>query len=168
MSPADLLLLDEPTNHLDLEAILWLENWLRQFPGALLIIAHDRAFLDNTVDHVLHLSGEQAHFYRGNYSAFERLRIEELERQQAMAAKQQAQAAHIQQFVDRFRAKASKAKQVQSQTKFRIRCSAFATSIWAMGTQPSCATSAKPYCPAPESVFWVLTGLESPPYSKPL
>ena len=117
MSPADLLLLDEPTNHLDLEAILWLENWLRQFQGALLIIAHDRAFLDNTVDHVLHLSGEQARFYRGNYSAFERLRSEELERQQAMAAKQQAQVAHIQQFVDRFRAKASKAKQVQSRIK---------------------------------------------------
>ena len=63
MSPSDLLLLDEPTNHLDLEAILWLENWLRQFPGALLIIAHDRAFLDHIADHVLHLSGEQAHFY---------------------------------------------------------------------------------------------------------
>lgn len=117
MSPSDMLLLDEPTNHLDLEAILWLEQWLRQFQGALLIIAHDRAFLDNTVDHVLHLSGEQARFYRGNYSAFERLRSEELERQQAMAAKQQAQVAHIQQFVDRFRAKASKAKQVQSRIK---------------------------------------------------
>lgn len=117
MSPADLLLLDEPTNHLDLEAILWLENWLRQFQGALLIIAHDRAFLDNTVDHVLHLSGEQAQFYRGNYSAFERLRSEQLERQQALAVKQRAQVAHIQQFVDRFRAKASKAKQVQSRIK---------------------------------------------------
>ena len=117
MSPSDLLLLDEPTNHLDLEAILWLENWLRQFPGALLIIAHDRTFLDQTVDHVLHLSGEQAHFYKGNYTAFERLRTEELERQQAMATKQQAQVAHIQQFVDRFRAKASKAKQVQSRIK---------------------------------------------------
>lgn len=117
MSPSDLLLLDEPTNHLDLEAILWLENWLRHFPGALLIIAHDRAFLDHTADHVLHLSGEQAHFYKGNYTAFERLRTEELERQQAMAAKQQAQVAHIQQFVDRFRAKASKAKQVQSRIK---------------------------------------------------
>ncbi len=117
MSPSDLLLLDEPTNHLDLEAILWLENWLRQFPGALLIIAHDRTFLDHTADHVLHLSGEQAHFYKGNYTAFERLRTEELERQQAMATKQQAQVAHIQQFVDRFRAKASKAKQVQSRIK---------------------------------------------------
>ena len=117
MSPADILLLDEPTNHLDLEAILWLENWLLQFRGALLIIAHDRAFLDQTVDHVLHLSGEQAHFYKGNYTAFERMRSEELERQHAMAAKQQAQVAHIQQFVDRFRAKASKAKQVQSRIK---------------------------------------------------
>jgi ATP-binding cassette subfamily F protein 3 len=90
MSPAELLLLDEPTNHLDLEAILWLESWLRHYPGALLIIAHDRTFLDHTVDHVLHLSGEQAHFYKGNYSAFERLRSEVLERQQAMAVKQQA------------------------------------------------------------------------------
>ena len=117
MSPAELLLLDEPTNHLDLEAILWLESWLRQYSGALLIIAHDRTFLDHTVDHVLHLSGEQAHFYKGNYSAFERLRSEVLERQQAMAVKQQAQVAHIQQFVDRFRAKASKAKQVQSRIK---------------------------------------------------
>ncbi len=117
MSPSDMLLLDEPTNHLDLEAILWLENWLRRFQGALLIIAHDRAFLDHTVDHVLHLSGESAHFYKGNYSAFERMRSEELERQQAMAVKQQAQVAHIQQFVDRFRAKASKAKQVQSRIK---------------------------------------------------
>ena len=117
MSPADILLLDEPTNHLDLEAILWLESWLLKFQGALLIIAHDRAFLDNTVNRVLHLSGEDAHVYRGNYTTFERLRGEKLERQQATAAKQQAQIAHIQQFVDRFRAQASKAKQVQSRIK---------------------------------------------------
>ena len=117
MSPSDLLLLDEPTNHLDLEAILWLEGWLNRFPGALLIIAHDRAFLDNTTTSVLHLSGGSGKLYRGNYSAFERQRSAELERQQAMAAKHEAQAQHIQQFVDRFRAKASKAKQVQSRIK---------------------------------------------------
>ena len=117
MSPSDLLLLDEPTNHLDLEAILWLEGWLNRFPGALLIIAHDRAFLDNTTTSVLHLAGGSGKFYKGNYSAFERQRSAELEHQQAMAAKHEAQVQHIQQFVDRFRAKASKAKQVQSRIK---------------------------------------------------
>ena len=117
MCPSDLLLLDEPTNHLDLEAILWLEGWLNRFPGALLIIAHDRAFLDNTTTSVLHLAGGSGKFYKGNYSAFERQRSAELERQQAMAAKHEMQVQHIQQFVDRFRAKASKAKQVQSRIK---------------------------------------------------
>lgn len=117
MSPSDLLLLDEPTNHLDLEAILWLEGWLNRFPGAMLIIAHDRAFLDGTATSVLHLAGNGGKLYKGNYSAFERQRTAELERQQAMATKHQAQVHHIQQFVDRFRAKASKAKQVQSRIK---------------------------------------------------
>ena len=117
MCPSDLLLLDEPTNHLDLEAILWLENWLNKFPGAMLIIAHDRAFLDSTATMVMHLSGHSGKLYRGNYSAFERQRAAALEQQQAMAAKHQAQVQHIQQFVDRFRAKASKAKQVQSRIK---------------------------------------------------
>ena len=117
MTPSDLLLLDEPTNHLDLEAILWLEGWLSQFQGALLIIAHDREFLDATADNVLHLAGTQARSYQGNYTAFERLRREELALEHAVAAKQKAQAQHIQSFVDRFRAKASKAKQVQSRIK---------------------------------------------------
>ena len=117
MCPSDLLLLDEPTNHLDLEAILWLEGWLNRFPGAMLIIAHDRAFLDSTATSVMHLAGNGGKLYKGNYSAFERQRAAELERQQAMAAKHQAQVQHIQQFVDRFRAKASKAKQVQSRIK---------------------------------------------------
>ncbi len=117
MCPSDLLLLDEPTNHLDLEAILWLEGWLNRFPGAMLIIAHDRAFLDSTATSVMHLAGNGGKLYKGNYSAFERQRAGELERQQAMAAKHQAQVQHIQQFVDRFRAKASKAKQVQSRIK---------------------------------------------------
>ena len=117
MCPSDLLLLDEPTNHLDLEAILWLEGWLNRFPGAMLIIAHDRAFLDSTATSVMHLAGNGGKLYKGNYSAFEHQRAAELERQQAMAAKHQAQVQHIQQFVDRFRAKASKAKQVQSRIK---------------------------------------------------
>ena len=117
MCPSDLLLLDEPTNHLDLEAILWLEGWLKRFPGAMLIIAHDRAFLDSTATSVMHLAGNGGKLYKGNYSAFEHQRAAELERQQAMAAKHQAQVQHIQQFVDRFRAKASKAKQVQSRIK---------------------------------------------------
>lgn len=117
MCPSDLLLLDEPTNHLDLEAILWLEGWLNRFPGAMLIIAHDRAFLDSTATSVMHLAGNGGKLYKGNYSAFERQRAAELERQQAMTAKHQAQVQHIQQFVDRFRAKASKAKQVQSRIK---------------------------------------------------
>ena len=117
MCPSDLLLLDEPTNHLDLEAILWLEGWLNRFPGAMLIIAHDRAFLDSTATSVMHLAGNGGKLYKGNYSDFERQRAAELERQQAMAAKHQAQVQHIQQFVDRFRAKASKAKQVQSRIK---------------------------------------------------
>ena len=117
MCPSDLLLLDEPTNHLDLEAILWLEGWLNRFPGAMLIIAHDRAFLDSTATSVMHLAGNGGKLYKGNYSAFERQRAAELERQQAIAAKHRAQVLHIQQFVDRFRAKASKAKQVQSRIK---------------------------------------------------
>ncbi len=117
MAPSDLLLLDEPTNHLDLEAILWLENWLTAFPGALLIIAHDREFLDSLVGTVLHLAGHGARRYTGNYSSFERQRAEELEREKAAVAKQQAQVKHIQSFVDRFRAKESKAKQVQSRIK---------------------------------------------------
>ncbi len=117
MSPADLLLLDEPTNHLDIDTTLWLENWLRRFPGTLLIIAHDRTFLDNVIEHTLHLHHEQADLYRGNYSSFEQQRIAALEQQQATFARQQAKVAHVQKFVDRFRAKATKAKQVQSRVK---------------------------------------------------
>lgn len=117
MSPCELLLLDEPTNHLDLEAILWLENWLNRFQGTALIIAHDRAFLDACTDQTLYLSNQSGQLYRGNYSACERQRAEHLEQQQAMRVKRDAQAAHIQKFVDRFRAKASKAKQVQSRIK---------------------------------------------------
>lgn len=117
MRPCDLLLLDEPTNHLDMETIMWLEGWLRRFDGTVMIIAHDRAFLDAVTDHTLYLSGKSGRLYSGNYSSCERQRAEQLEQEQALATKRAAQAAHIQKFVDRFRAKASKAKQVQSRIK---------------------------------------------------
>ena len=117
MSPSDLLLLDEPTNHLDLDALLWLETWLTRYPGTLLVIAHDRRFLDAVTTHTAHLSRAGAKVYRGGYSQFERQRGEEIERQGALLRKQQAQEAHIMAFVNRFRAKASKARQVQSRLK---------------------------------------------------
>ncbi len=117
MTPCDLLLLDEPTNHLDLETIVWLEQWLKRFEGTVLIIAHDRSFLDACADHTLYLSAKGGRLYNGNYSSCERQRAEQLEQELSMQAKRQAQAAHIQKFVDRFRAKASKAKQVQSRIK---------------------------------------------------
>ena len=117
MTPADLLLLDEPTNHLDLEATLWLENWLQRFPGTLLVIAHDREFLDNIADLTVHIHHGTADAYRGNYSAFETQRVEALLLKQAAFSKQQREIAHIHSFVDRFRAKASKARQAQSRLK---------------------------------------------------
>ena len=117
MTPAELLLLDEPTNHLDLEATLWLETWLRKSDATLLMIAHDRDFLDKTVQEIAHLHDGQAALYVGDYSAFERQRAEALTRQAAIHKKQQLRVAEIRRFVDRFRAKASKAKQVQSRLK---------------------------------------------------
>ncbi len=117
MQPADLLLLDEPTNHLDLEATLWLESWLQRFPGTLLVIAHDRAFLDNVAEVTVHLHHGGADAYRGNYSAFERQRAQAMVLQAAAYRKQQREIAHIQSFVNRFRAKASKARQAQSRLK---------------------------------------------------
>ena len=117
MAPADLLLLDEPTNHLDLEATLWLENWLRRFPGTLMVIAHDREFLDRATAHSLHIESGQATLYRGGYSAFERQRAEALAHQQRQHEAQQREIAHIERFVRRFRAKESKAKQAQSRIK---------------------------------------------------
>jgi len=117
MCPADLLLLDEPTNHLDLDTTLWLEGWLTRFPGTLVIIAHDREFLDAVTDHTVHLHHGRADTYRGNYSAFERQRAETLTHQQAAFDKQQGEMRHMQAFIDRFRAKATKAKQVQSRIK---------------------------------------------------
>ncbi|MGH8216618.1 MAG: ABC-F family ATP-binding cassette domain-containing protein, partial [Rhodanobacteraceae bacterium] len=117
MAPSDLLLLDEPTNHLDLDAVLWLEQWLRRYPSMLMVISHDREFLDGTVDHVLHLEQGGTHLYAGNYSDFERQRAERLQQQQAVHAKEQAERAHLQSFIDRFRAKATKARQAQSRIK---------------------------------------------------
>ncbi len=117
MSEADLLLLDEPTNHLDLDAILWLQSYLVQQPGALLVISHDRAFLDATVNQILHIERKQLKHYSGGYSDFERQRAEQLSLQQKMHEKQQAQVAHMQKFIARFKAKASKAKQAQSRIK---------------------------------------------------
>jgi ATP-binding cassette subfamily F protein 3 len=117
MAPSDLLLLDEPTNHLDLDAVLWLEQWLRRYPRMLMVISHDREFLDGTVDHVLHLEQGGARLYAGNYSDFVRQRAERLHQQQAAFAKEQAERAHLQSFIDRFRAKATKARQAQSRIK---------------------------------------------------
>jgi len=117
MERADLLLLDEPTNHLDLDALLWLESWIGRFEGTLVMIAHDRDFLDATTDHTAHLENRRATLYRGGYSAFERSRSEALAQQAALARKQEREVRHIREFVDRFRAKASKARQVQSRLK---------------------------------------------------
>ena len=117
MSPSDLLLLDEPTNHLDLDAVLWLEQWLQKYPGTLLMISHDREFLDGVCSHVLHLHDGRARLYSGNYTAFERQRSERLRLQQIAFEKEQAERQHLQKFIDRFRAKASKATQAQSRIK---------------------------------------------------
>ncbi|TBU94040.1 ATP-binding cassette domain-containing protein [Stutzerimonas kirkiae] len=117
MCPSDLLLLDEPTNHLDLDAILWLEDWLKGYPGTLLLISHDRDFLDAVVEHVVHLEQRKLTLYRGGYSAFERTRAERLAQQQQAFEKQQAQRAHMESFIRRFKAQATKARQAQSRIK---------------------------------------------------
>ncbi|WP_312225951.1 ATP-binding cassette domain-containing protein [Stutzerimonas nitrititolerans] len=117
MCPSELLLLDEPTNHLDLDAILWLEDWLKSYPGTLILISHDRDFLDAVVDHVVHLEQRKLTLYRGGYSAFERTRAERLAQQQQAFEKQQAQRAHMESFIRRFKAKATKARQAQSRIK---------------------------------------------------
>ncbi len=114
---SDLLLLDEPTNHLDLDAVLWLEAWLRQYPGALLLISHDREFLDAVVQQIVQIQGQRLHGYGGNYSAFEAVRAERLAQQQSAYRRQQQEIARIQGFVARFRAKATKAKQAQSRLR---------------------------------------------------
>ncbi|WP_027598177.1 ATP-binding cassette domain-containing protein [Pseudomonas sp. MOIL14HWK12:I2] len=117
MCPSDLLLLDEPTNHLDLDAILWLEDWLKGYPGTLILISHDRDFLDAVVDHVVHLDQQKLVLYRGGYSSFERTRAERLAQQQQAYDKQQAQRAHMEKYIARFKAQATKARQAQSRIK---------------------------------------------------
>ena len=117
MCRSDLLLLDEPTNHLDLDAVFWLENWLRSYRGTLLVISHDREFLDQVVQSVCHFDQGSLRLYAGGYSAFERARAEVLSHQQALFERQQRQIAHLQSFVERFRAKATKARQAQSRLK---------------------------------------------------
>src|SRR5713101_2150437 len=117
----DLLLLDEPTNHLDLEAALWLGEFLRRYRRTLVLVSHDRRFIDEIADHVLHLAERRLTLYSGGYEAFLRARRETLARQQALAAKQEAQRKHLQSFVDRFRAKATKASQAQSRLKMLAR-----------------------------------------------
>ncbi len=117
MCRSDLLLLDEPTNHLDLDAVIWLEDWLKKYPGTLLMISHDRDFLDSVVESIAHIEQQRIKLYKGNYSAFEVLRAEQLAQQQSSYVKQQASIKHMQQFVERFKAKATKAKQAQSRVK---------------------------------------------------
>jgi len=117
MCRSDILLLDEPTNHLDLPAILWLERWLKRYEGILLVISHDRDFLDEVCTRIAHIENNQIHLFSGNYSLFELQRAEQLAQQQAMFSRQQKDIKHIQGFVDRFRYKASKARQAQSRLK---------------------------------------------------
>ncbi|MGR5252600.1 ABC transporter ATP-binding protein [Vibrio astriarenae] len=114
---SDLLLLDEPTNHLDLDAVMWLERWLQSYPGTLVLISHDRDFLDPIVTRIMHIENEKLNEYTGNYSSFEDQRAQKLVLQQAMFQKQQKQMTHMQSYIDRFRYKASKARQAQSRIK---------------------------------------------------
>lgn len=117
MCRSDVLLLDEPTNHLDLDAVLWLENWLMYYPGTLLLISHDRDFLDHVVDHIAHVSHQHLKIYAGDYSTFEQQLANDILVQQSAFEKQQKKVAHLKSFIDRFRAKASKARQAQSRIK---------------------------------------------------
>ena len=117
MCPADLMLLDEPTNHLDLDALVWLEAWLKRFDGTMIVISHDREFLDAITNVTLHLDETKLTRYTGNYTAFEEMRAERMMQAQANFSKQQERMAHLQKFIDRFKAKASKAKQAQSRVK---------------------------------------------------
>ncbi len=117
MCRSDILLLDEPTNHLDLDAVIWLETWLKNYKGTLLLISHDRDFLDNVADNIAHIENQRITLYSGNYSAFEVRRAEHLATQQSAYEKQQREVQHMHKFVERFRAKATKAKQAQSRIK---------------------------------------------------
>ncbi len=117
MCPSDLLLLDEPTNHLDLDAIIWLEDWLKRYPGTLVVVSHDRDFLDGVVSAIVHIDQKRLRRYSGSYSSFEEQRAQALVLAQAQIEKQQRERAHLQSFIDRFKAKATKARQAQSRMK---------------------------------------------------
>ncbi|MFZ7277852.1 ABC transporter ATP-binding protein [Avibacterium endocarditidis] len=117
LCPSDLLLLDEPTNHLDLDAVIWLERWLQQYQGTLVLISHDRDFLDPVVDKILHIENQKINEYTGDYSSFEKQRAEKLAQQIALYRQQQQKVAHLQKYIDRFKARATKAKQAQSRMK---------------------------------------------------
>ncbi|WP_295960290.1 ATP-binding cassette domain-containing protein [Rhodoferax sp.] len=117
MCPSDLMLLDEPTNHLDLDALVWLEAWLKRYTGTMLVISHDREFLDAITDVTVHIETAKLNRYGGNYSKFEDMRAEKMEQQSASFSKQQDKIAHLQKFISRFKAQASKAKQAQSRVK---------------------------------------------------
>ncbi len=117
MCRSDLLLLDEPTNHLDLDAVIWLEQWLLSYTGTMLLISHDRDFLDKVTSHIMHIEQQTVNLYTGNYTAFEKLRAEKLALQKSQYDKQQREIAHIENFIRRFKAKASKAKQAQGRVK---------------------------------------------------
>jgi len=117
MQRSDLLLLDEPTNHLDIEAVTWLEQWLKSFSGAVLVISHDRDFLDQVVQGIAHIHNQKIQYYSGNFAAFERQKNEQLMQQQSLHDKQKQQMQHLKSFIERFKAKASKAKQAQSRVK---------------------------------------------------
>ncbi|MCG9728634.1 ABC transporter ATP-binding protein [Shewanella sp. Isolate13] len=114
---SDLLLLDEPTNHLDLDTMYWLEGWIKAYQGTLILISHDRDFIDGIVDEIVHVENTKLNYYKGNYTSFERIRAERMAQQQVAFERQQKERAHMQSFVDRFRYKASKAKQAQSRLK---------------------------------------------------
>jgi ATP-binding cassette subfamily F protein 3 len=117
MCPSDLLLLDEPTNHLDLDAIIWLEDWLKRYAGTLIVISHDRDFLDGVVNVIVHIDERKLKRYSGNYSSFERQRVAQIVLAQGMLEKQQRKQAHLQSYIDRFKAQATKARQAQSRIK---------------------------------------------------
>ena len=131
--PSELLLLDEPTNHLDLDAIYWLENWLQNYPATLLLISHDREFLDRVINGIVHIEHQQLFSYSGNYSSFERQRGERLAQQQAIYEKEQRQKAHLQKYIDKFRYKATKARQAQSRIKALEKLTAAAPLLAASG-----------------------------------
>lgn len=127
---SDLLLLDEPTNHLDLDAVIWLEKWLKSYPGTLVLISHDRDFLDPIVNKILHIEQQTLNEYTGNYTSFEQQRATRLAQRQSLYEHQQERVAHLQHYIDRFRAKATKAKQAQSRIKMLERMEMLAPRTW--------------------------------------